>query len=438
MATGLFLVAIQAGVAGDGNWRFSTIDRCAFAAEYDHSRISLGSDGHVQALFQRDWQRGCGLKIARYESGAWNTRDIEDGCSIFMTRFVIDVNGAPHVLYSAFNCKNKGLKYARLNGGQWQSSTIYSEPSLSKDEVERRFGNKDCSLALLVSDASDLTVDGDAGAHLVYADPETERVVYGYRSRDAKHWVWERLEKVGNHRVTVSRIMPVVRVSPAGEVWVVYKKYTPSKTFAGADQVRIELRLAVKTGREWKYRTIVDGLGFIDGQSEILFGKTNERLVAYTRCAAVRYSDPSMKWLLVQLSDGKWVKRYEGDPGEQLLTVAWVGDRFHMLMTRVRPDRPLDGGMPQDTLVRLSAGTDWKWKTETLLELKGRQALDAVMNRDGDAQVLFSSSSATSSTLNLGFLRRSEPGRHDGPAEGDQPIGSETNSTSASTTSPLR
>ena len=274
----------------------------------------------------------------------------------------------------------------------------------------------------MVSDSNDLAVDSNGGVHLVYVDPESERVVYGYRPRGVKYWKWESLEEVGNHRLTVSRIAPVVRISPAGQVWIAYKKYTQSKTASGTKRVRIELRLAIKTGREWKYSTVVDRLGFIDGQSRIVFGKKNRCVIAYTRCAARRFGDPSVKWLLIQPDGGKWTTRYEGVPREQLLTCVWVGDRVNMVMTRVRPDKPDDGTMLQDSLVRLIAGSDWKWTTENLLKLKNRRALDATINRHGVAHVLFASTSATLSTLECGILKTARLNRQqDAPADAKRP-----------------
>jgi len=319
-------------------------------------------------------------------------------------RFALDATDTPHLLYSAFNCKVEGLKYARLEGDTWQTAVVYSKPSPSEEEMMRRFGCRNYSLGLMVSASNDLAVDSNGGVHVVYADPESEQVVYGYRPQGAEDWKWESLENVGNHRLTVSRINPVVRIGPAGEVRVLYKRYTRGETAAGANTVLIELRLATRTERGWKCRTVVDRLGFIDGRSEILFGEARESLVAYTRCAASGYGDPSVKWILAQLDgEGRGV-RYEGEPREQLLTCAWLGDRLNMVMTRVRPERPADGTVLQDSLVQLSAGSDWQWTAKDLLELKNRRALDAASDRYGRVHVLLASTSEESSTLEHGVL----------------------------------
>ena len=155
----------------------------------------------------------------------------------------------------------------------------------------------------------------------------------------------------------------------------------------------------------------MDRLGFIDGQSRIVFGKANQCVIAYTRVAARRHCDPSVKWLLIQPDGGKWTARYEGDPREQLLTCAWVGDRVNMVMTRVRPNKPDNGTMVQESLVLRSTGSDWKWTTENLLELKNRRALDAAISRQGEVHVLFASTSATSSTLERGILNTAQLNR---------------------------
>ncbi len=416
------LLAAQAGNATAGEWRFTKIDHCPYTAPYFGSSIRLDSRGRPQVLFQREPNHGSGLGHARIEDDTWKVEAIEREGSVLRMHFVLDGNDLPHVLYSVFKRKDEGLKYASTHDMKWERATVYGKATPSEEEMMRRFGCNRYSLNLMVSDSNNLAVDKDAGVHVVYADPESERVVYGYRPREAKDWAWEPLEEIGNHRLTVSRIEPAVRVSPAGEVWVVYKRYTEGKTAAGVRTVRIELRVAVKTGGEWKHSTIAESLGFIDGQSQILFGGGGECLVAYTRCAANRHDAPSTKWLLVQLSEGQWVQRYDGEPRGQLLAGAWVGDRFDMLMTRVRPDSPDDGTMPQDTLVRLSTSADWKWKSENLFELKDRRALAAAMNGNGDAYVLFGSSSATSSTLECGILRVAEADRQQGaPADADKP-----------------
>jgi len=418
----LVLLSIPLAASADDAWRFSTVDECSYAARYFGSTIHLTASNRLEVVYQRDPNRGSGMSYAVRDTGSWTTSHIQADCSVFSLRSAADSVGTPHVLYSAFNCKSEGLKYAVRQGEQWQTAVVYSKPSPSEGEMMRRFGCNRYSLNLMVSDSNDLTVDRDGGVHTVYADPEGEEVVYGYRARGARHWNWESIEKVGNHRLTASRINPVVRVSPAGEVWVVYKKYTRRETPAGAKWPRIELRLATKTVREWKCRTIVDGLGFIDGKSKILFGPANERFVAYTKCAAGKYGDPTVKWLLVERDGGKWMERYEGEPREQLLTAAWVGGHFHMLMTRVRPDKPNDGTVLQDTLVRLSKEANWEWKTENVLELKDKQALAAAINRYGDAHVLFASSSAISSMLEYGILKmgRGELQQH-APADADKP-----------------
>jgi hypothetical protein len=416
------LLAAQTGITSAGEWSFTKIDNCPYTAQYFGSAVRLDSGGRPQVLFQRDPNHGSGLAHARIEGDTWKIQTIAHQGSVLSMRFVLGGNDLPHVLYSVFNRKDEGLKYASTDDMKWKEAAVYGKPTPSEDEMMRRFGCNRYSLDLMVSDSNDLAVDKDAGVHVVYADPESERVVYGYRPPKAREWAWEPLEEVGNHRLTVSRIEPVVRVSPDGEVWVVYKRYTEGKTDVGVRTVRIELRLAVKTGREWKYSTIADGLGFIDGQSQILFGTGGECLVAYTRCAAKRYGDPSTRWLLVQLSEGQWVQRYDGAPRGQLLAAAWVGDRFEMLMTDVRPDRPDDGTTLQDTIVRLSTAADWKWKTENLLELKDKRALSAAMNRYGDTHVLFASSSATSSTLECGILKAAEADRQQAaPADADKP-----------------
>lgn len=384
LSTGVFvLIAGQAPMAAAGDWQFSGIDACTYTAQYYGSSIRLDSGECAQILFQRD-------------------------CSVMRMHFVLDGTDTPHVLYSAFNCKDEGLKYASADGKTWQHSTIYGKPTPSEDEMMRRFGCNRYSLNLMVSDSNVLAVDSSGGVHLVYVDPESEQVVYGYRPKGTNQWEWESLEKVGNHRLTTSRINPVVRVSPAGQVWILYKKYTQNKTASGTKRVQIELRLAIKTGREWKYSTVVDRLGFIDGQSRIVFGKANQCVIAYTRVAARRHCDPSVKWLLIQPDGGKWTARYEGDPREQLLTCAWVGDRVNMVMTRVRPNKPDNGTMVQESLVLRSTGSDWKWTTENLLELKNRRALDAAISRQGEVHVLFASTSATSSTLERGILNTAQ------------------------------
>jgi len=415
---GLALVASQAPVIAGADWRFSRIDECAYAAQYYGSTIRLGSGGRPQVLFQRNFNRGSGLAYASLQSDAWNIQNVERACSVKRMHFALDGTDTPHVLYSAFNCKDEGLKYACADGETWERSIVYSRPTPSEEEMMRRFGCNRYSLNIMVSDSNDLAVDSNGGVHLVYVDPESEQVVYGYRPQGVQRWEWESLEKVGNHRLTVSRINPVVRVSPADQVWIAYKRYTQSKTVSGVNTVQIELRLAIRTGRIWKYQTVVDRLGFIDGQSHIIFGESNQCLIAYTRCASRQPGDPSVKWLLVHLSDGKWIQRYEGEPREQLLAAACVGDRFNIVLTRVGLDKPDDGTMLQDSLVGLSAGADWKWTTENLLELRNRRALHAAINRHGDVHVLFASTSATSSTLECGVLKMVGMGRQQG-AEGD-------------------
>lgn len=407
-------------IAGD-DWQFSRIDECAYAALYYGSSIRLDSESRAQVLFQRDPNRGSGLSYARFQGDAWKIWDIERECSVLRMHFALDGTDTPHALYSAFNCKDGGLKYARAGGETWGRSIVYNKPTPSEDEMMRRFGCSSYSLNLMVSDSNDLAVDSSGGVHLVYVDPESERMVYGHRPKGTDHWEWESLEKVGNHRLTVSRINPVIRVSPAGQVWIAYKRYTQRKKASGVNTVQIELRLAIRTGRQWKYQKVVDRLGFIDGQSHIMFGEANQCLIAYTRCAPVQPLDGSVKWLLVHLSDGKWVQRYEGEPREQLLTAACVGDRFNIVLTRVGLDKPSDGTMLQDSLVRLSAGADWKWTTENLLELKNRRALDAAISRHGEVHVLFASTSATSSTLERGILRTARLNRQQGaPADADK------------------
>lgn len=407
----IVLLAAQADNATAGEWTFTTIENCPYPAQFSGSAVRLDSGGRPHVLFQRDPNHGSGLAHARIEGDTWRIQTIEQEGSVLGMRFVLGGNDLPHALYSVFNRKDEGLKYASTDDMKLERATVYSKPTPSEEEMMRRFGCNRYSLNLMVSDSNDLAVDKYAGVHVVYADPESERVVYGYRPPESKEWAWESLEQVGNHRLTVSRINPVVRVSSAGEVWVVYKRYKEGKTAAGARTVAIELRLAVKTGREWKHSTIADSLGFIDGQSQILFGRGGECLVAYTRCAAKRYSDPSTQWLLVQPCEGQWVQRYDGESRGQLLAAAWVGNHFEMLTTQVQPDRPDDGTMLQDTLVRLSTAGDWKWSTETLLELKNRRALSAAINQNGDAYVLFASSSAASSTLECGILKATEADR---------------------------
>jgi hypothetical protein len=411
----LALIAIQPSITAAGDWQFSKIDECPYTAQYNWSSIRLDSGGRAQVLFQRDSNHSSGLGHACFQGDAWKIQEIERDCSVIGMHFVLDSADHSHVLYSAFNCKDEGLKYASLDGKTWKKSTIYNRPNPSEEEMMRRFGCNRYSLNLMVSDANDITVDRSGGVHLVYVDPEAEQLVYGYCPRDGEQWEWETLEKVGNHRLSASRINPVVAVCPTGGIWIAYKRYTQNKTDSGANTVHIDLRLAVKTGREWKSQTVVERLGFIDGQSHIMFGETNQSLIAYTRCAAHQPGAPSVKWLLLQFGNGKWIERYEGEPREQLLAVSWLGNRFHMVMTRVRPDRPNDGTILQDTLVRLRSGDDWKWKTDNLLELKDRRALAATMNRHGDLHVLFASSLVTSSTLECGVLKTAEADRQQSP-----------------------
>jgi hypothetical protein len=247
--------------SAEDTWHFSKIDEWDEwepMADYQGSLIRVDSKGRPMVLYQRDPNRSQGLSQASWDGDAWRICHIEENCSPLRMRFTLDSADTPYVLYSAFNCQVEGLKFASLDaGGAWQTNVVYSKPSPSEEEMMSRFGCKSYSLNLMVNDSNDFAVDDNSGVHLVYADPESERVVYGYRPRDAKNWNWESLEEVGNHRLTVSRIYPVVRVSPAGQVCVVYKRYSQG---AGDKMARIELRIATKTGRDWKYRTVVDKL----------------------------------------------------------------------------------------------------------------------------------------------------------------------------------
>ncbi len=400
----IIVLTVQSSSAAEGEWSFNIVDSCYDAVDYFNSSIHLDSKERPQVVFQRDANRGSGLSYARREGDTWKTQAIEDDGSVFSIHFALDGSDVPHILYSIFNCPAEGLKYAAADGMKWEKATIYSKPSPPKEDMLKRFGCDSYSLGLMVSDSNDLATDKNGGVHIVYADPESEKVVYGYRPKGAKNWTLESLEKVGNHKLTCSRIMPLVRVSPTGEIWVIYKRYTEEKTTNGVRTVRIELRLAVKVGSEWKYSTITDKLGFIDGASKVFFGKAGECLVAYSVCCQSRFNDPATTWVLVQLKNGQWVERYEGESREQLLTAAWLGEHFNILVTRVRPDRPADGTVLQDKLVCLGASADWKWKAKDLLQLKNRRVLAVDLSQTGDVYALFFSSGSPS-TLECGILK---------------------------------
>jgi hypothetical protein len=402
-AMGLLLSTQGVALFAEQHWQLSKIDECASAARYNNSSIALDSGGNAQIVYQRG--PNSALMYARFDSGVWKTTNIESGCSVIRTHFALDAAGIPHILYSSFNCKVEGLKYAGTEKAVWETVAIYSKPTPSEDEMMRRFGCNRYSLNLMVSDSNNLFLDNNGVVHVVYVDPEAERLVHGYRSPETRRWEWESLEEVGNHRLTVSRINPVGSGDPTGQIQIAYKKYTESKLPSGAKSVKIELRLATKRGQEWNYQTVTDHVGYIDCQSQIIPREANGPFIAFTRGAGRTFGDLSMKWVILQADGNKWAQRYEGEPREQLLAAACIGNQLHLVVTRAQPDKPEHGSTPQDTLMRLTAGVDWKWESEKLLALKQRHAVGAVLNKAGDLHVLLASTSATFSKLESGVLR---------------------------------
>jgi len=406
MACVLGLTATGCGaVDGTGDaWRFSTIDDTTRMTAWHWDCLRLDSKGDPHVVFHDDVEYGPDFFRARLRDGAWRALAIGQRCAPRRVRFAIDGKDTLHVLFSPGNSMVNGLTHACTEDKSWRWTTLYDKPTQAEKEEMRGGGSYPGTLNDRASGTSNMAVDENGGVHVVYVDPETALLTYGHRAPGEKRWQWETLENVGDHEVSVSRIFPYVAVSPSGQVWVTYKTYKEGRTSGGARTVDIKLRLAVKQGAQWKYESVVDGMGFIDGASKIIFGEGDRCAIAYAANVAEIDSTVRMAWPLLQRADGQWVERYSGEPREQLLAARWVDGRLRMLMTRVRPDRPDDGTMLQDFLVLLTARDDGKWATDYLLELHDRQAISGVIGNQGDLHVVFTRKQGKSTALEYATL----------------------------------
>ncbi|MCI0399097.1 MAG: VCBS repeat-containing protein, partial [Chloroflexi bacterium] len=84
--------------------------------------LTLDSNGNPHVTYAED-----DLKYAYWDGAAWQVETIDDSGIVFSSSIVLDANDDPHVSYAlclAEPCSHAHARYARKEGGSWQSEVV--------------------------------------------------------------------------------------------------------------------------------------------------------------------------------------------------------------------------------------------------------------------------------------------------------------------------
>jgi hypothetical protein len=84
-----------------------------------YNSLAVDSNGHLHASFNNSTTTG--LFYAVYSDTTWHVQAVDTGSEILRNSIAVDPNsGAPHISYE----KSEDIRYARLSGSRWISSTV--------------------------------------------------------------------------------------------------------------------------------------------------------------------------------------------------------------------------------------------------------------------------------------------------------------------------
>jgi len=271
---------------------FSTVDSSGFNSRYVYS-LCLDSKGIPHILYQGfgEWDRPMvsgPLVHSTLKEGTWQKEVVFQrdhwSCVYGTIHTGFDSSGGLHCLYYVSG-KTPGLKYGSVSAGRWTHRTVFSK-NVPEEEMKRRFGVTSPSLPLVIPNFS-MSIAGDDKLHICFLDPAEHVLWYGTKEARQHEWELQRLEDVGPHNISASRIWPAVAAGPNGEVFVTYKRYAePAK----GKRRSIELRLATLSQKHWTFETLVEELGYIDGFSQVAVDAKGRPHVVYSR------AKPSRTW----------------------------------------------------------------------------------------------------------------------------------------------
>jgi len=213
-----------------------------------------------------------------------------------------------------------------------------------------------------------MTTD-DGNIHICFLDPVEHILYYGINKIGQNEWKLQKIEDVGPHNISVSRIWPKIKVGPDYKVFVTYKKYVEDPD---TKRRTIYLKLATYYRGLWDFETI-ENTGFIDGLSELDVDTKGNVHIVYSRAKPGNRYDilPDMNLIYATQRETSWIHEVVDtipEDGGSFSFSLDANDNPCLLVTKFKR---IENKFPEKAKITLLKKQSDIWSTMTLAENTG-------------------------------------------------------------------